>query len=467
MVDTRPRRESPVRPGTEEWNEAIKARSQSAMRTTLSDHNERDGRSVGTMLATRKVGMASVGQGTRDGRAQAAVQRSSEAASTSISRDERREATLKRSAEDEFTSSAGHKRARVEVQSDTKLGDASALRAPARAINSQTRFGRMIAAEIIPATSSIMRSARMVDNTSTFATRNRDPGRDSGRKADFQPRSQKAQTEHLHVHHKCFSCDQTGHFARDCPNNNSKKCYTCGGPHLKKHCKNRNITVPVGRAKEGYRTIQTVAATRAPGSEIQSEDAKIALITKCLGLGLKSDMEYYTCLRWLWNQDLAALEREHSQLQLKTALRVKQEPKEDSRARHIQRSLDAATKDQEQAAEPRLRPYNVEQAVEDEPGTPIAEGQDELNNLTEKESQRWAEIPMIEQEALEGPEEDAAGESGDDQGKQSEAGTLVTRRDTSNHLREVLDSYFDDAKEQTPYQFYGKEDGYCADREGW
>jgi hypothetical protein len=73
MGDTRPRLESPLRLGTEEWNEAIKARSQSAMRTTLSDHNERDRRSVGTVLAARTVGMASAGHRARDGKAQAAV----------------------------------------------------------------------------------------------------------------------------------------------------------------------------------------------------------------------------------------------------------------------------------------------------------------------------------------------------------------------------------------------------------
>lgn len=55
---------------------------------------------------------------------------------------------------------------------------------------------------------------------------------------------------------------------------------------------------------------------------------------------------------------------------------------------------------------------------------------------------------MIEQKALEGPQEDAAGESRDDQEKQSEAGTLVTRNDISNHLRDVMDSYFDGDKER-------------------
>jgi hypothetical protein len=53
-------------------------------------------------------------------------------------------------------------------------------------------------------------------------------------------------------------------------------------------------------------------------------------------------------------------------------LQEPKEPKEDSGARHIQRSLYTAAKNLEQAAEHRLRPYNVEQAVEHEPVTPWA-----------------------------------------------------------------------------------------------
>uniref|UniRef100_A0AC35UIG2 CCHC-type domain-containing protein n=1 Tax=Rhabditophanes sp. KR3021 TaxID=114890 RepID=A0AC35UIG2_9BILA len=36
---------------------------------------------------------------------------------------------------------------------------------------------------------------------------------------------------------KCFSCSQTGHRAAQCPDAKPKGCFTCGGDHLKRDCR--------------------------------------------------------------------------------------------------------------------------------------------------------------------------------------------------------------------------------------
>lgn len=111
---------------------------------------------------------------------------------------------------------------------------------------------------------------------------------------------------------------------------NGKKCWSCGGPHLL-----RNFPKPNTKAQP--RTSQeergaTYAAAGGQRNEAESQDVKIDLMTKCLGLGLKEDPDYYRCLKWLWNQDYASLEREHGRL-LSKILQIKVEPRTESEER--------------------------------------------------------------------------------------------------------------------------------------